>query len=115
MKKPMIVAMLIALPTGLAGCDKKAEAPKADAPMANMAMRAKMKTGTGTGIVTAINAKAGTITLDHGPIDELQWPPMKMGFGAKGDVLKGIAVGDKVTFEIEWNGSTGQVTTIKKR
>lgn len=115
MKKIVLMTAMIALPLGLAGCDKKAEAPKAEASgeaMADMAMQAEVKHGKGTGTVTAIDPAKGTVTLDHGEIAELQWPAMKMGFAAKPEVLKDVKVGDKVSFEIDWDGKAGTVTAI---
>lgn len=115
MKKTVLVAALVTLPLGLAGCDKKAEAPKAEAStdaMGGMAMPTEVKHGKGTGTVTAIDPAKGTVTLDHGEIAELQWPAMKMGFAAKPEVLKDVKVGDKVHFEIDWDGKAGTVTAI---
>lgn len=115
MKKRVLLTAMIALPLGLAGCDRQAEAPKAEATgeaMDDMAMPAEVKHGNGTGTVTAIDPAKGTVTLDHGEIAELQWPAMKMGFAAKPEVLKGVKVGDKVRFEIDWDGKAGTVTAI---
>lgn len=115
MKKAVLLLALVAVPVGLAGCEKKAETPKAEASadaMESMAMPAEVKHGKGTGTVTAIDPAKGTVTLDHGEIPELHWPAMKMGFGAKPDVLKDVKVGDKVTFEIDWDGKAGTVTAI---
>lgn len=115
MKKTVLLAAMIALPLGLAACDKKAEAPNAEASaeaMGDMAMPAEVKHGQGTGTVTAIDLAKGTVTLDHGEITELQWPAMKMGFVAKPEVLADVRVGDKVQFEIDWDGKAGTVTAI---
>ena len=123
MKKTMMIAALIALPVGLSGCDKKPEAPKVEAPkaaatadaMPNMEMPVGSKMGKGPGTVTAIDAATGKITLDHGAIPAVGWPAMKMGFSAKPAVLAGIAVGDKVDFEVTVTGNAGEVTHIKKQ
>ena len=122
MKKAMILTALIALPLGLSGCDKKPEAPKVDAPkadatadaMSSMEMPVGSKMGKGTGTVTAVDAATGKITLDHGAIPAVGWPAMKMAFSAKPDLLKGIAVGDKVDFDLTVSGSAGEVTAIRK-
>ena len=122
MKKAMILTALIALPLGLSGCNKKPEAPKVEAPkaatpanaMSNMAMPEGAKMGKGSGTVTAVDAATGKITLDHGAIPAVGWPAMKMGFSAKPDLLKGVAVGDKVDFDVTVTGSAGEVTAIKK-
>ena len=122
MKNKLALAALMALPIGLSGCDKKPEAPKVEAPkvaatadaMSNMAMPADSKMGKGSGTVIAVDATAGKITLDHGAIPAVGWPAMKMGFSAKPDLLKGVAVGDKVDFDLTVTGSAGEVTAIRK-
>ena len=120
----MVIAAMAALSVALSGCGKKAESLTADAPtgaestadaMSGMAIPARVKSGKATGIVTAIDATAGKITLDHGAIPAVGWPAMKMGFSAKPDLLKGISVGDKVNFEVTVTGSAGEVTGIKKQ
>ena len=123
MKKTIMIAALLALPVGLSGCGKKAETPKAEAPkaeastgaMSGMEMPVGSKMGKGSGTVTAIDAAAGKITLDHGAIPAVDWPAMKMDFSAKPELLKGIAVGDKVDFDLTVTGSAGEVTAIKKQ
>ena len=123
MNKTMTMTAFAALSIALSGCDKKPEAPKADAPkvaastdaMSNMAMPEGSKMGKGSGTVTAVDATAGKITLDHGAIPAVDWPAMKMGFSATPDLLKGVAVGDKVDFDLTVTGSAGEVTAIKKQ
>ena len=123
MNKILAVATLIAMPTGLSGCDKKTDSPQAAAPMAaasadamsGMAVPAGNKSGRGSGTVTAIDAAAGKITLDHGAIPDVGWPPMKMGFSAKPELLKGVIVGDRVDFDVTITGSSAEVTAIQKR
>ncbi len=123
MKKAMILTALVSLPVGLSGCDKKPQAPEVEAPkaaatadaMSGMAMPAGSKMGKGSGTVTAVDATAGKITLDHGAIPAVGWPAMKMGFSAKPDLLKGVTVGDKVDFDVTVTGSAGEVTAIKKQ
>jgi Cu/Ag efflux protein CusF len=118
MNKTMMIAALITLPIGLSGCDKQQEAPKAAATsdaMSGMAMPAGAKMGKATGTVIAINAAAGTITLEHSAIPAVGWSAMTMGFSAKPGMLSGIAVGDKVDFDVTVTGSAGEVTAIKKQ
>ena len=123
MNKTMTMTAFAALSIALSGCDKNPEAPKADAPkvaastdaMSNMAMPEGSKMGKGSGTVTAVDATAGKITLDHGAIPAVDWPAMKMGFSATPDLLKGVAVGDKVDFDLTVTGSAGEVTAIKKQ
>lgn len=118
MRKTFYSAASLVL-AGLAGCggaeNKAMPADKAEAtPMADMAA-AKVKHAKGTGTVTAIDSAKGEVTLDHGAIAELEWPPMQMGFAADPELLADIKVGDKVAFEIDWNGNAGTVTQIAKQ
>lgn len=73
------------------------------------------KTGTGTAIVMAVDKSAGKIKLNHGPIAALKWPSMKMGFTAKPELLKNVAVGDKVAIGIRSGGGKYEITSITKQ
>lgn len=54
------------------------------------------------GVVRAIDAKAGKVTLAHEAIPALKWPPMTMGFKvADPALLKNISVGTKVRFKLQ--------------
>lgn len=119
MKKSIPVALGLALGLTLAGCGKQSEAPKPEETpaaenKADMAMPVEAKHGKGEGKVTAIDTAKGEVTLDHGAIAELDWPPMAMGFAAKPELLKDIKVGDKVAFELDWDGRAGTITRISK-
>lgn len=83
--------------------------------MGNMAMAAGTKMAKGSGTVTEIDRSAGTVTLDHGPIPEANWPAMTMAFKAKPELLDGVKVGDKVAFELALKDGAGEVTAIKRR
>lgn len=121
MKKSLMIASSLLAVASLTACKKGAEAPKpAESVAANagsmseMQMTTEMKHGKGIGAVTEIDAAKGMVTLDHGDIAELQWPAMTMGFAVGPELLAGIEVGDKVDFEIDWNGKAGTVTKITK-
>jgi Cu(I)/Ag(I) efflux system protein CusF len=67
----------------------------------------------GQGTVKAIDAKAGTITIAHGPIPALKWPAMVMKFKVeKASVLDGVAVGKKIHFVLKNVGGKPVVTEI---
>ena len=51
--------------------------------------------GTGSGVITAVDAGAGTVTIDHGPIPAVEWPAMAMTFNASTAVLAGAKVGGR--------------------
>lgn len=121
MKKTLMIASSAALVVSLAACKQEAEAPKAaESPaaasgsMTDMPMAKAMKHGKATGTVTEIDAAKGMVMLDHSAIPELQWPAMKMGFAAAPGLLAGIRVGDKVDFELDWDGQAGTITKIEK-
>lgn len=74
------------------------------------------KTGTGTGVITAIDAKAAKITIKHGPISAVGWPAMTMPFSASTPaLLKGLKVGQKISFDVKIEGSVSQVTAIRRQ
>lgn len=71
---------------------------------------------TSTGIVTQVDAAAGTITINHQPIPAVSWPAMTMRFTAENPaILQGIAVGDHVSFELKSATETSTVTAVQKQ
>jgi len=55
----------------------------------------------GAGTVTALDPKAGTVELEHGPMPSLGWPAMTMEFGvADKALLQGLKPGDRVEFQV---------------
>lgn len=134
MKRLVLTTVALSLAGLLAACGQKetakadaapAGAPSAEMPaattpasrpaMAGMDMAAGAKMAKGTGTVTAIDAKAGTITLDHGPIPEANWPAMTMGFKAAPPLAQSVKVGDKVDFDLKLEGGAGEITAITKQ
>jgi Cu(I)/Ag(I) efflux system membrane fusion protein len=68
-----------------------AEAPKT---------QAKPVSHRADGTVEAVDAKTGSITLNHGPIASLKWPAMSMEFAlANASLAQKLKPGDRVTFE----------------
>ncbi len=66
------------------------------------------------GVVTKINNELGSIEIDHENIPDLM-PAMKMEFSVKDKaMLEPIAVGDNVTFTIEYNQGTEKIIAIGK-
>ena len=57
---------------------------------------------SGEGVVKAVDVKAGTVVIAHGPIAALKWPAMTMKFKVESAaVLKGVTVGKKVHFVLK--------------
>ncbi len=65
-----------------------------------------------TGEVTAI--AGDRITIAHGPVAEIEWPPMTMGFGASEDMISSVNVGDSVSFSFQDNGGDYALTSITR-
>jgi Cu(I)/Ag(I) efflux system protein CusF len=99
---PGVVSSVHAQGMNMPGMEKK-EAPKA----------AAAKTAAGTGTVTALNTAGRKVTLEHGPMPEMNWPAMKMEFGVASAVdLSKVKAGDKVRFTITSSGSAHTIQSI---
>lgn len=129
-KTGLIMAGLGALALGLAACSPNAAEPApttaapaaapAAVPMADMPMApaAPVEAGpiTGIGKITAIDAAAGTVTIDHQAIPAVSWDAMSMGFTTTDPMmLKDLKVGDAVTFELKSTSEPSVVTKVQKQ
>lgn len=131
MKRTLTTLAALGLAAGLAACGRQ-EAAQAPAPaeatntaaapaapaasnMAGMDMSAGAKMAKGEGVVTAVDATAGAITVNHGPIAEAGWPAMTMGFKAAPEIAGQVKPGDKVAFDLKLEGGAGEITAIAKR
>lgn len=67
------------------------------------------------GVVRKIDGANGKLTLRHGPIANLDMPPMTMVFtAAEAGLLDGLAVGDRVRFDAELKAGVYTVTRIER-
>lgn len=83
--------------------------------MAAEPMKAEAAPGrhTAEGTITAIGADS--ITLDHGAVASLDWPPMTMGFALPTAAMaKDLKVGDRVTFGFTQVEGGFRIETISK-
>ncbi|MDZ4308092.1 copper-binding protein [Allopontixanthobacter sp.] len=121
---------LLVLPFALAACDN---AHDAEMPMENedMAMTADempmngdtmpmtqsgtVRAASAEGTVAAIDADAGTITMEHGPVPAMEWPAMTMAFDASQPIRDQVSVGDTVTFEFETSDKGNRIISVSKR
>jgi len=72
--------------------------------------------GFSEGTVRRVNVDAGTVTIAHGPLANLDMPPMTMPFKVAGSAsLDGLAAGDKIRFVADMDGDDFIVTTIEKK
>lgn len=132
MRRLLVSLAALGLSTTLAACGGQPPAtPKADSgAMMNpdsMPMKEGMKDGmaagseavaaktaTGSGVVTAIDKAAGTVTIQHGPIATIEWPAMTMAFKADPpSLLDTVKVGDHIEFDMTTEGN--RVTAIRRR
>lgn len=115
----MLKALLASIALLVAACSPPAtqEAAKSDDGM-NMETTAPTAAGpiASTGTVTQVDAAAGTITINHQPIAAISWPAMTMHFTAENPaILRGIAVGDHVAFELKGANESSIVTSVQKQ
>lgn len=82
--------------------DKAAQVAQASAPLAD-------------GEIRRVDKEAKKITIKHGPIPNLDMPPMTMVFQVKDpSLLEQVKAGDKVKFQAEKAGGQYTVTKIQK-
>jgi len=93
-------------------------AQRSMASMPGMGAKAALaaKTGKGVGVIKAIDAKASTLTLQHGPIEAIGWPAMTMTFKATPPaLLKGLALGQKIGFDVRVTDAAATVTAVRTK
>ena len=75
---------------------------------------AQARTHTGVGVVRGVDASAGTVTLQHEPIQSIGWPAMTMPFSVQDKTaLQGLKPGQKVEFAFVQQGSKSVIKSIK--
>ena len=71
------------------------------------------KSGKSAGVVKAIDTKANTVTIQHGPIPAVGWPAMTMTFKARpATLLDGLKLGETVDFDVTTRGMDAEVTAV---
>ena len=84
--------------------------------MKGMSSAPAAKHGQSTGVIKAIDARAGTLTLQHGPIPGVGWPAMTMTFKATpATLVKGLKVGQTIGFDVTVRGSSAEVTAVRPK
>lgn len=84
--------------------------------MKGMSATPAAKKGQGTGVIKAIDAKAGTLTIQHGPIPAVSWPAMTMTFKATPPtLLSGLKVGETIGFDTTVRGMAADVTAVRPK
>jgi Cu(I)/Ag(I) efflux system protein CusF len=81
--------------------------------MPGMGAAQQAKTAASVGTVIAVNPANRKVTLDHGPIPEINWPAMKMEFATASSVdLSKVRPGDKVRFILSGSGNSYTVQSM---
>jgi Cu(I)/Ag(I) efflux system protein CusF len=74
------------------------------------------KQGQGAGVIKAIDANAGTLTVQHGPIPAVSWPAMTMTFKATPPtLLTGLKVGQTIGFDTTVHGMAAEITAVRPK
>ena len=84
--------------------------------MAGMDMEKKSQAQThkASGTVTKVDRAAGKVTVAHGPVQSLKWPPMTMNFVVRDKALfDRLSSGKKVEFEFVQQGRDYVITSAK--
>ncbi len=79
-------------------------------PMKEQTAQAPVAKAAGT--VKAIDSAKHTVTIAHGAVPAVKWPPMTMGFKATEAQLAAVKVGDQVNFEFQLQGATATLVSI---
>jgi Cu(I)/Ag(I) efflux system protein CusF len=114
--KVALLAAAVALALQTAPVFAQAGAAKDPHAGHNMAPDIQMQTKTykASGVVKKIDAAKGSVTLAHGPVPELKWPAMTMGFTVKDKaLLDKLAVDKTIDFEFVEQGKGYVVTAVK--
>lgn len=67
-----------------------------------------------TGLIRSMDTKAGKVTIAHGPVPMMNWPPMTMTFtAARPSMLRGFKVGSRVEFAFRRDGEAFVISSIR--
>jgi Cu(I)/Ag(I) efflux system protein CusF len=68
------------------------------------------------GIVRKVDKPAGEIIIRHGPLTEMDMPPMTMAFEVNNpELLDKVRAGDRVSFRVELINGRFTVTRIERK
>lgn len=116
MKKPVTLPLLIALALAVGNAvagEKMNDMKNMD--MGKKSDAAMQATHNAVGVVKKIDLTAGTVNLDHEAVPSLKWPAMNMSFKVLSqELLKDVAVGQKVKITFVKSGSGYAITQVAK-
>ena len=110
MKNISVLVALAAVP-GLVACSDDTEADREHAIYAEEATPAAHQVYETSGEVTALSD--GSITIDHGPVEEIGWPAMTMAFEVTDPaMIETVTVSDRVDFGFRESETGYALTSI---
>ncbi|EPA96840.1 MULTISPECIES: copper-binding protein [unclassified Pseudomonas] len=66
------------------------------------------------GTIKAIDTTKQTVTISHGAVPAMQWPPMTMAFSVTEKQMTGLTVGDHVSFSFRVKDGKAEIVSINK-
>ena len=118
MKTKLALVLTLTLTPAAFAEEMKGMEMKHSMPMDNMQMEqthTSTQSAKATGTVRKIKQNGGSVTIAHGAVPELEWPPMTMDFKATSEQLQGLKEGDEIEFEFTSEGMNSIITSIKQR
>lgn len=79
-----------------------------------MEQKAQDSVANAAGTIKSTDTVKHTVTIAHGAVPSVQWPPMTMAFAASEDQLKGLKAGDRVSFSFRVEGGRATIVSISK-
>ena len=68
-----------------------------------------------TGVIRSMNTDEGNVTIAHGPVPMMNWPPMTMTFTVERPaMLRGFTPGTRVEFAFRKQGEAFVITSIRR-
>ena len=112
--KALALAATLALSFGIVHAADMKGMDMKDMSPSGMAKDAKPGKHVAKGTVKSVDAKAGTVTLDHEPVKSMNWPAMNMTFKVQDKALMDkLGQGKKVEVEFEQRGKDYVITSAK--
>ena len=107
------LAAVLLLPASASIAQQKMDEMK-DTNLGKKQAAAPMSTHKTVAMVKKVDVKAGKVTLDHEPVQSLNWPAMTMSFKvADKKLLDELTAGKKVEVEFERAGKDYVITSVK--
>ena len=112
--KAIVIAVAFAAGAALAQAGEMKSMEMKDMSPSRMAKDAHTGTHVAKGTVKSVDAKGGTIALNHEPVKSMNWPAMTMTFQVRDKTLmEKLGPGKRVEVEFEQRGKDYVITSTK--